>query len=672
MKKAIKLCTLLLALALAFSVLAITVLADDPVTPDCTLTSVNVAPLAESTSTSKSWIATEGHVALNDGHVTTFAPSGNDCRWGDFKRYLTFDQIYDFTSIKITTGGVVARHPTSKKITDDISGKYIKYEFAVTLYNELDMPVYNAQYETEEDGVTEINFPNPVSAYKLEIQHLDNTYIYTQAIYEVEMFADVGHEWQFVEKTKDPTCTVVGTCELACKNCTKTLTSVIPATGHTANPNNPCDAKCIVCQVDDTVVKAHNYSDNCADLECNTEGCNGTRQEWELPHEWAKVNDTTEACQGCSITRCIHQYDNDCDRICNICGEPKYSRDAPGVIPDVWHLLDDTCTDTVCNHCGETVEPPHVYEFVCSIECLECDHIRDLDDSAHTYGPIYDDENDVYIDETKELCDSTCNICEASRVAPHNLPYACAPMCLDCFSINTNASRNHTWDNACDTTCNTEGCKFVRIISHKYDNVCDAICNVCEAIRTAETDSTFDPDHEYDNACDTTCNICNVPRLVEPHKYDNACDNTCNICGAVRTATSDPSYDPDHEYDNACDTKCNTCQEERTVGPHSYDNECDDNCNSCGAVRTIGAHAFGPWIEIVAPERKTEGKQIRNCTICNKQEDMTIPALGGIGAGAVVGIVSGSVVVAGAGGFSIFWFVIKKKSWADLIGVFKK
>ena len=44
----------------------------------------------------------------------------------------------------------------------------------------------------------------------------------------------------------------------------------------------------------------------------------------------------------------------------------------------------------------------------------------------------------------------------------------------------------------------------------------------------------------------------------------------------------------------------------------------------------------------------------------------------GLGAGASVGIVAGSVVAVGIGGFAIFWFVIKKKSFADLIAVFKK
>ncbi|MBQ7317206.1 MAG: hypothetical protein IJW90_08850, partial [Clostridia bacterium] len=44
----------------------------------------------------------------------------------------------------------------------------------------------------------------------------------------------------------------------------------------------------------------------------------------------------------------------------------------------------------------------------------------------------------------------------------------------------------------------------------------------------------------------------------------------------------------------------------------------------------------------------------------------------GLGAGAIVGIVIGSVAVVGIGGFALLWFAIKKKSFADLIAVFKK
>ena len=44
----------------------------------------------------------------------------------------------------------------------------------------------------------------------------------------------------------------------------------------------------------------------------------------------------------------------------------------------------------------------------------------------------------------------------------------------------------------------------------------------------------------------------------------------------------------------------------------------------------------------------------------------------GLSGGAIAAIVTGSTVTTGAGGFSLFWFVIKKKSWQELLAVFKK
>ncbi|MDD6981437.1 MAG: InlB B-repeat-containing protein [Clostridia bacterium] len=48
------------------------------------------------------------------------------------------------------------------------------------------------------------------------------------------------------------------------------------------------------------------------------------------------------------------------------------------------------------------------------------------------------------------------------------------------------------------------------------------------------------------------------------------------------------------------------------------------------------------------------------------------PEKTGLSGGAIACIVIASVVVAGVGGFSVFWFVIKKKKFADLVALFKK
>lgn len=51
-----------------------------------------------------------------------------------------------------------------------------------------------------------------------------------------------------------------------------------------------------------------------------------------------------------------------------------------------------------------------------------------------------------------------------------------------------------------------------------------------------------------------------------------------------------------------------------------------------------------------------------------------VPADGaeGLPVGAVVGIAVGGVTVVGVSVFSLIWFVIKKKKWAELLAVFKK
>lgn len=73
----------------------------------------------------------------------------------------------------------------------------------------------------------------------------------------------------------------------------------------------------------------------------------------------------------------------------------------------------------------------------------------------------------------------------------------------------------------------------------------------------------------------------------------------------------------DHEYDNACDADCNVCGEARTPAEH-YSENADGKCDECGKSFKLSG-------------------------------------------GAIAGIVIGSVAILGLGGFSIVWFVIKKK-----------
>ena len=83
--------------------------------------------------------------------------------------------------------------------------------------------------------------------------------------------------------------------------------------------------------------------------------------------------------------------------------------------------------------------------------------------------------------------------------------------------------------------------------------------------------------------------------------------------------------------------------------------------------------------EIVCTEKEYTFNVYKAATFTAVYEDMssggdeiTPPAeKDGLSGGAIAGIVIGSAAVAGLGGFAIFWFVIKKKSFADLIAAIK-
>ncbi|MDY6078096.1 MAG: InlB B-repeat-containing protein, partial [Eubacteriales bacterium] len=48
------------------------------------------------------------------------------------------------------------------------------------------------------------------------------------------------------------------------------------------------------------------------------------------------------------------------------------------------------------------------------------------------------------------------------------------------------------------------------------------------------------------------------------------------------------------------------------------------------------------------------------------------PEKTGLSGGAIAGIAIGAVAVVGLGGFSVFWFAIRKKKFSDLVAIFKK
>ena len=126
-------------------------------------------------------------------------------------------------------------------------------------------------------------------------------------------------------------------------------------------------------------------------------------------------------------------------------------------------------------------------------------------------------------------------------------------------SVNANLRRNGNYGYACYSTSTGGSLTLYKrqsgtlyystatkvvCTTHTYDNACDATCNVCGDVRTPA-------DHAYTSrvttaaTCTTkgvktyTCSVCGnsyteaIPTNDE-HVYDNANDTDCNACGAVR------------------------------------------------------------------------------------------------------------------------------------------
>ena len=100
---------------------------------------------------------------------------------------------------------------------------------------------------------------------------------------------------------------------------------------------------------------------------------------------------------------------------------------------------------------------------------------------------------------------------------------------------------------------------------------------------------------------------------------------------------------------------------------HAYDDCSDTDCNICGEVRGAVAHSYGDWTVTKEATTEATGEESRACTVCGHTETKSIPKKS-VEADAtdsegslVLPIVIGAIAVACAGGFLVYWFVIRKK-----------
>ncbi len=360
-----------------------------------------------------------------------------------------------------------------------------------------------------------------------------------------------------------------GTHDKICTVCQQVIESSTPCSGTTTDDCTK-GYKCACGNYFGT--KEHDFSgDYLTDADGHWHKCADCgATDTKVEHSATEDGDcTTEESCSCGtvviVAKDDHSFDNACDTTCNNegCKHTRFIVHEP--TPD-----DGDCTTVIrCAICNEitTEAKEHSFDNSCDTTCnnKDCKHTRTI-----THTPDEDDDD----------CSTAihCSICDTI----------------------TTQSKSHDFTNACDTTCNNEGCKHTRFIVHEPtpdDADCTTVirCAICNEITTEAKE------HSFDDSCDTTCNNkgCKYTRTIThtPSEDDGSCLTAvhCSVCDAITTPAKS------HSFTNACDTSCNNtgCTHTRMIEhtPEDDDGDCttDILCSVCDAVTTKGneAHTGG-------------------------------------------------------------------------------
>ncbi|MBQ9148124.1 MAG: hypothetical protein IJX69_01000 [Oscillospiraceae bacterium] len=305
------------------------------------------------------------------------------------------------------------------------------------------------------------------------------------------------HTWKDSTVTKAPTCQDEGEKTFTCADCGATKSQPIAKTdAHTygawenAIENNHSHT-CSLCGKEESAAHTWDSGKVTKNPTCKTEGqktytcaaCGATKSEsitktdahtygaWENANE----NNHSHACSLCGKAEsAAHTWDSGkvtMKPTCKTEGQKTFSCTACGAIKSesiaklTSHTYDSGC-DTACNLCGAAREAKHQYSSKWSSDdtnhwhrCTVCG--KKADSAAHIPGK-----------EATESTPQTCTVCgyviKAALGHRHSLAetlafdesghwYACSGCSQQEFTA-------HTFDNDCDTTCDT--CDYIREVSH--------------------------------------------------------------------------------------------------------------------------------------------------------------------------------------------------------------
>ncbi len=279
------------------------------------------------------------------------------------------------------------------------------------------------------------------------------------------------------------------------------------------------------------VGEAHEHTyENACDTTCN--GCGEVREITHAPNEDDGDCTTAITCSVCGAELTAskeHAFDNACDTTCNNEG-CTHERTITHAFSDTY-LKENADADKhyhVCAVCGVKDEgEAHTPNAEAATEetdkyCTVCDYV--IEQYNHTHAFV-----ETVADKWKKS-DASC-----TAKAVYYKSCECGAVSEETFEAGE--LLEHTYDNACDgicNVCNQETREPAAHVPNEDDGNCTTAitCSICGEVTTEAA-----AEHTYDNACDASCNVCGTERTPSEHVYDGASDADCNVCDATRVVS---------------------------------------------------------------------------------------------------------------------------------------
>ena len=473
-----------------------------------------------------------------------------------------------------------------------------------------------------------------------------------------------------VENNVAPTCTATGSYDnvIYCTVCDAELgrdTIVVPATGHTdgqwVTDSNP------TCT---TAGSKHQVCATCGETIA-TDTIDALGHTSSTPVEENRVE-----------ADCVNNGFYDTVVYCSVCNE-ELER-VTTIIPALGHTEGETVVENnVAPDCVNTGSYDNVvYCTVCNAE-LSRDTIV-VDELGHSFTNYVSDNNATCTtDGTKTSKCGRCDVKDAvvdtdSKLGHNYNAVVTAPTCTEQgYTTYTCARCSDTYvDNYIDALGHTEGTVVVEnnvaptcTADGSYDNV--TYCEVCNAELSREkvtvpaaghTQSPFVVENDI------------APTCTEDGSYENVV--YCEVCNAELSRNKVTVPATGHTAGSVVveNDVAPTCTVDGSYDEVVYCTVCEAELSRVMVVVPTPGHSFGEWTVSTAPTCTESGEERRDCANCDHYETKELAALGHdysnggscalcgkLSDGAVTGIVAGSAVAVGGGGFSLFWFVIRKK-----------